>query len=181
MLISIVAMQKPTKNTYPNHVRAMMERAKLSGIFVTQVQLCNALKMTQPNVSDLINGKIKLTPDRAVIIAELLHCEPWELSEELLAVTGGIRMASGAKPDTSYSKQKMLETWRRTREVIRKTGAQFDEAAFETILEQALDYMHLSDDAFDEKLETITKTVLALSSRRNKSEISTAIVKKSGK
>jgi transcriptional regulator with XRE-family HTH domain len=78
----MMGMQTSHDETYPNRIRAFRLRLpRAAGI--TQQKLADALRITQPAFHALEHGRRELTAVKAMILAPLLHCQPWELSPEL--------------------------------------------------------------------------------------------------
>lgn len=75
-----VPMGRPKSETYPNHIAEFVRR---TGGRVTQQMLADICSVTQPTMNALIQGQTRLSVERAQIIAPVLRCEWWELSENL--------------------------------------------------------------------------------------------------
>lgn len=104
MLISSCPMKKAEKGTYPNNIWKAMEAARSQGNPVTQAMIAEALGISQPNVSDLIHGRIYLTPRRAITMTKLLNCKPQDLSDEFKRVFSAKTTSAPNLPDHSLIK-----------------------------------------------------------------------------
>jgi transcriptional regulator with XRE-family HTH domain len=75
-------MQLPPDGTYPNRIRKFrLQRPRVERI--TQQKLAETLRIAQSAFHALEHGRTELTPAKAMILAPLLHCEPWQLSPAL--------------------------------------------------------------------------------------------------
>src|SRR5262249_46674114 len=78
-------MQRKPIGSFPNKIREFRQHTP-RGERVTQYMLADALGINLSAFNALEQGRTRLTPEKAMILAPLLHCKPWELSEELEAL-----------------------------------------------------------------------------------------------
>jgi transcriptional regulator with XRE-family HTH domain len=75
-------MDRVPHQTYPNRIKEFRERVKRAEK-VTQQKLADALGITQSGFNALEQGQTELTPAKALVLAPILKCKPWQLSPAL--------------------------------------------------------------------------------------------------
>ncbi len=77
--------EKPPKGTYPNKIEEFRLRC---APLIRREEIQKALKISQPALQFLLDGRVRLSVDKAVIIAKILNCNPSDLSDELNTAFG---------------------------------------------------------------------------------------------